>query len=194
MSGQYPPGTQLKVRATEDALGVSTMPVRAAFGRLAAERAVELTSTGTIRIPTMTRARFDELVEARMLLEGRAAFVAAESIGAERLNRLRKLSSQLAAAVRTGDVTYIPLNWEFKFEVYSAGSSVLMDLIERLWLQVGPFLSYYAPDIAAQAETDEYENVVDALARGDGRDAAEATERDIAGGAAYLRKHVTFDE
>jgi DNA-binding GntR family transcriptional regulator len=194
MSAQYAPGTKLKVRATAEALGVSPMPVRAAFARLAAERAVELTSSGTIFIPRMSRRRLDELVEARVLLEGHGALRAADSIDPDRLARLRVLSDRLGEAVMAGDVSYIQLNWQFKFEVYSAASPVLMDLIERLWLQVGPFLTYYAQDVTAQAETDEYENVVDALSRGDGRAAREATERDITGGAEYLREHAMFDD
>src|ERR1022692_5321497 len=48
MSARYAPGETLTVRATASALGVSPMPVRAAFSRLIAERAVEALGNGTV--------------------------------------------------------------------------------------------------------------------------------------------------
>ena len=72
------------------------------------------------------------------------------------------------------------------------GDPVLADLIERLWLQVGPFMHYYVRDISAQADTDEYAVIVDALKSGDGPAARAAMERDVRAGWLFLAEHGTF--
>jgi DNA-binding GntR family transcriptional regulator len=187
LEAEYAPGTTLTVRATAERLGVSPMPVRAAFSRLVAELAVESTASGTVSVPHLSRAKFQELVEMRMLLEGAAAEKAAGCITSSELKQLRTLATHLEDAVRSESSKYLALNRKFKFGVYKAARSpVLNDLIERLWMQIGPFLNYFARDLTAQGATDEYEAIVAALAAGDGPAARKATERDISAGAEFL--------
>jgi DNA-binding GntR family transcriptional regulator len=188
VAAKYPPGTALTVRATAAAMGVSPMPVRSAFDRLIAERAVEATSSGTVRIPRMTRRRFAELVEMRTLLEGQAAEAAAGRAGPADVATLRSLAQRLTDAVETNDsAEYLVLNREFKFTVYRlSGSAVLVDLIERVWLQVAPFLHFYGAGIREQSDTDQYDAITAALAAHDGPSARAATVRDIVNGAEFL--------
>lgn len=189
MSARYAPGHMFTVRATAAALGVSAMPVRAAFSRLVAERAVQSLENGTVAIPTMSRVRFDDLVVMRILLEGTAAERAASRITRPQLTKLKKLAAALAKAVKENNPIYLDLNQSFKFTVCeAAGSPTLEDLVERLWLQFGPFMHFYAEDIKSLSRTDQYSAVVDALSRGDAVEAREATAKDIIGGAEFIVK------
>jgi DNA-binding GntR family transcriptional regulator len=189
MSAQYAPGQALKVRATANVLGVSDMPVRAAFSRLVAERAVMSLVNGTVIIPTMSRDRFDDLLEMRLLLEGTAAERAASRVTRSQLAELRRLAQAIRRAAKANDVAYLGLNQSFKFTVCDAsGSPTLRDLVERLWLQFGPFMHAYAHDIKDLSRTDEYITVIEALSRGDAVEARLATVRDILGGAEFIMK------
>lgn len=187
MSARYAPGETLTVRATADALGVSPMPVRAAFSRLIAERAVEALGNGTVIIPVMTRARFDDLVGMRLLLEVTAAEWAAHNVTPTQLERLEYLAKALTEAAGRNSIEYLDLNQEYKFTICDAsGSPALRDLVERLWLQYGPFMHTYVQDFRALSLTDEYVDVAKALAKGDAAEARAAMERDIHGGVDFI--------
>lgn len=195
MSAKYSPGDTLTVRATAAALGVSPMPVRAAFSRLTAELAVNSQANGTVVIPTLSKSRFNELVELRILLEGTAAEKAAATVTKRELRTLKSLAERKTEAARSGSAEqYLDFNQRFKFAVYRAARSpVLEDLIERLWIQIGPFMHYYTRDIRIQVETDEHWAVLEALGEGNGVAARKAIVRDIKGGADFLLKIGDFD-
>jgi DNA-binding GntR family transcriptional regulator len=195
MSAKYSPGDTLTVRATAAALGVSPMPVRAAFSRLTAELAVNSQANGTVVIPTLTKSRFNELVELRILLEGTAAEKAAAVVTKKELKALKSLAERKTDAAQSGSAEqYLDFNQRFKFAIYRAARSpVLEDLIERLWIQIGPFMHYYTRDIRIQVETDEHWAVLAALQEENGVAAREAIVRDIRGGADFLMKIGDFD-
>ncbi|WGD29579.1 GntR family transcriptional regulator [Ancylobacter sp. WKF20] len=194
IAARFAPGQKLTVRAISAAFGVSTMPVRAAFARLAAEKAVTALANGTISIPLLTRAQFDELIELRILLEGVATEKAARLITPEAIEALTRIASGLNEAAQANNADgYLQLNQQFKFTVFQAARApALEDLIERLWLQIGPFMRHYAADIRGQRDTDQYEAVITALRRADGRAARAAMEADVAGGAAFLKRTAVF--
>lgn len=193
MSGRYEPGQSLTVRATAAALGVSPMPVRAAFSRLVAERAVEASANGTVLIPMMTRDRLDDLVEMRILLEGTAAERASSRISAGDLVALEDLARSIVTAVETNDPAYLELNQRFKFTVAAASDSpTLEDLIERLWLQIGPFMHFYVKNVRALSKTHLYFEIIAGLRAHDSSRARRAIEEDIRGGARFLMREGVF--
>lgn len=198
MAAHFAPGTLLTVQRTAESLGVSTMPVRAAFARLADERVLQLQGNGGVIVPTLTKRRFHYLQDARVLLEGACAEMAATRISAEDVDLLSTLSRQISEAIAVGAVgseSYTRLDQKFKFIVYAAADQpVLYDLIERLWLQVGPFLQFYVRDSTAQAQTVEYDSIVDALRIGDAAAARAATGRDIEAGREFLIRHGSFSD
>ncbi|WP_454683324.1 GntR family transcriptional regulator [Ancylobacter moscoviensis] len=196
IAARFEPGQKLTVRAISSAFGVSTMPVRAAFARLAAEKAVTALANGTISIPLLTREQFDELIELRMLLEGIATEKAARVITDEEIEALQLIAGELHEAAQANDAdAYLRLNQQFKFAIFKAARApALEDLIERLWLQIGPFMRHYAADIRGQLDTDRYDAVIAALRRADGRTARAAMEEDVAGGAVFLKRVAVFAE
>ena len=118
------------------------MPVREALSRLAAEGAVEIRSKRRIVVPPMTAGRFRDLLRCRELLEPEAAAAALAHIDAARLRRLRVVDDALEVALSSGDVTaYMEGNYEFHFLIYRAQPRrTLIQLIETLWLQFGPYM------------------------------------------------------
>lgn len=196
IAARFEPGQKLTVRAISSAFGVSTMPVRAAFARLAAEKAVTALANGTISIPLLTREQFDELVELRILLEGVATEKAARLIEPGEIEELGQIAAALHDAVQANDAdNYLQLNQKFKFTIFRAArAAALEDLIERLWLQVGPFMRHYAADIRGQLDTDQYDAVIASLRRRDGITARAAMEADVAGGAEFLKRTAVFAE
>jgi len=196
MAARFAPGELLTVRGVASDMGVSPMPVRAAFSRLIADRAVDQNSNGTIVIPRMTKERYQELIQLRALLEGKAAEIAAGRITDKQLTELKKIGKALTEASIGGDATkYIVLNRRFKFAVVAAAESpALADLVERLWLQVGPFMGYYATDVRAQHELDRHVEAIAALEQGKGVAARKAIEADILDGAAFLFKQRVWTE
>ena len=188
MSAKFSPGEKLTVRGVAELLGISMMPVRAAFMRLVAEKAVFQDAKGSVYIPKMTAAHYKELIQLRALLEGKAAEIAAPLITAVELAELAEIASQLTKASMEGDAeAYIDLNQKFKFGIVAAArSEALADLVERLWLQVGPFMRFYATEVSAQYELDRHEDAVKALKNRDGSAARKAIEADIIDGAEFL--------
>ncbi|MFB2550847.1 GntR family transcriptional regulator [Ensifer soli] len=188
MSARFAPGERLTVRGVADMLGISPMPVRAAFMRLVAEKAVVQDANGSVYIPKMTRQHYKELIELRALLEGRAAEMAAPLITATELSALEVVARDLTAASKAADAErYIDLNQRFKFGIVAAArSAALEDLVSRLWLQVGPFMRYYASEVSAQHALDRHDDAVEALKRRDGPAARIAIESDILDGANFL--------
>lgn len=194
ISAQFEPGQKLTVRMISASFGISTMPIRAALARLVAERAVTALATGTVAIPRLTRDSFLELVELRVLLEGTAIAKACGRLTPDDLDAIVAAGEDLTAAAHEADAErYIRANRSFKFMIFEgAHSPALVDLIERVWLQVAPFMRYYGYDVRRQIETDEHDAMVEALRRNDPEAARAALERDIRGGAQFILDTVEF--
>jgi DNA-binding GntR family transcriptional regulator len=158
MSGRFPPGQAVTIRGLAETMGVSAMPVREALRRLVAERALALLDNRRVRVPVMTAERFDELLAARTALETEAAARALPLIDAARLAELRAINALVDAAVAAGDAeTVVEQNMRFHLWMYGArGGSVLLPLIESVWLQTGPFMRAALEDMPVQAVGHDY--------------------------------------
>ena len=194
MSGKFMPGEKLTVRGIAGELGVSLMPARAALLRLAAERALELSETsGSASIPLMSLSRFNEISKLRALLEGRATEEAASHMSAAAVAELEKCLAQLESASKKGDSDqYLEANQKFKFTVFRfSNQPVLTDLIERLWMQVGPFMRYYGKGFM-DLRTNQHRLAFKALAAKNGKEARKALEIDVKEGAEFLLANAEF--
>ncbi|MCY1364285.1 HTH-type transcriptional regulator McbR [compost metagenome] len=88
LAGHFQPGERLKIRDLASAWGTSPMPVRAALQRLVAEGALEGEQQRSVRVPAMTRERFEHLLQVRLALEGLAVESAAPRLAADDLAAL----------------------------------------------------------------------------------------------------------
>lgn len=145
ISGQLQPGQRLTLAGMASALGTSSMPVREAINKLAADDALEILPNKSVRVPVMTRTRFRELVTIRLTVEGLAIETAAGLITAEKLAHLAELEHAFRTELQLSmpDVNrIIQINKQFHFGAYAAsGMPTLGNVIEGLWLRIGPVLN-----------------------------------------------------
>jgi DNA-binding GntR family transcriptional regulator len=183
MRGSFEPGQKLKIAELAGAFGTSAMPVREALNRLAAERAVESLPNRSVRVPTLCKAALQDLREARFAVEGLAVERAASHMTARTLALLRQLiDTQSVTDAEHAAQASAEQNRAFHFAIYRESSStVLLPIIESLWLQFGPCLRIASErfDGREGRGTNFHVEIVSALAGGDGRAARAALESDI---------------
>jgi len=154
MRGAFEPGQKLKIAELATALGTSAMPVREALNRLAAERAIESLPNRSVRVPSLSAGALQDLMETRFAVEGLAVTRAAANMTDGTLTRLR----ELIAAQSETDSEHISeasaeLNRTFHFTLYKqSGSTVLLPIIESLWLQFGPYMRVASERFAGDPE------------------------------------------
>ncbi|MBN9070329.1 MAG: GntR family transcriptional regulator [Rhizobiales bacterium] len=195
IGGLFEPGQILTIRSLADALATSTMPVREAISRLITEKALEALPNRSARVPPVTPERMDDLLRARILIEGEAIALAAARMTPRAIASIENIIAEwddVRALKHEKDVDReVTLNQSFHFEIYHAcGSAVLMPVIESLWLQSGPCIrvAIYAFSEAGEVDTANYHRAIAAaLTAGDGDAAREALVADISRPFAYLR-------
>lgn len=184
VTGRIVPGRAVTLRGLATSLGVSPMPVREAIRRLAAEGGLVVRANRRVSVPDMTPDRFDELVRARSLLEPEAAARALPHIDEARLRRIEAADLAIEDALATGDVDgYMAANHRFHFEIYrAADSSVLVPLIESLWLRFGPFMRRVYGRFGTAILVDQHELAVAAIRAGNETALRDAIRADILDG------------
>jgi DNA-binding GntR family transcriptional regulator len=182
MSGVFLPGQVLTLRNLAANLGVSPMPVRQAVRCLIVEGALEILPNRTMQVPRMTRDRLAELLSVRRALEGIATEAACRVITPKQISAMEKIHATSRHAFKTGNTRRsLVMNQRFHFTLYEAAhSTVLMPIIQGLWLQAGPFM-HLALSSTAGAHWDgtHHLELLQALRDHDPAAARLAIERDI---------------
>ena len=177
MSGRVMPGEQLSLRTLADSLGVSVMPVREAVLRLLSEKALELLPNRVLRVPTMTVSQFREITEIRINLEGLATARAAAMVdetGLHEIEAVHQRFSRESSLKRPNESHLIALNKELHFTIYrQAGMPMLLEMIESLWLRIGPILNYDlrsgSARVTEHVSADHHDRIFTALKKKDRR-------------------------
>lgn len=99
LSGDAPPGAQLKEEQLAELCGVSRTPVRDALRRLEAELYVVRSDSQRAFVADWSREDVDEMFTLRAMLEAHAAARAATRISTESLQRMRDFNARIEAAV-----------------------------------------------------------------------------------------------
>lgn len=194
ISGRIMPGEQISLRNMAEALGVSVMPVREAVQRLAAEQALELSPNRTLRVPTMSVSQFREITSIRMNLEGLSTAAAATAMDNTEIQQVLlwhdRFTHEMAKKQPDGS-RLISFNKELHFAIYrGARMPVLLQLIEALWLRIGPVLNYdlrSGPTRAGErAALSHHASLVDAIQRHDSEAARKAVQADISSAADFI--------
>lgn len=180
--GDLIPGQVFSIRTLAERFGTSLIPVRDALKRLVAERALVTLANRTFCVPKMTRARFQELLQIRLILEAMLAQRAAELISANTIRELEAINEQMQVAESADSVrAYLVANHRFHFTIYeSANSRAIFPIVESLWLQVGPFLNGVFTNTGTRNARDNHTQVLKALRRRDTAAAGEAIRSDLA--------------
>src|SRR3990167_9023919 len=121
LAGRFQPGERLKIRDLAAEWGTSPMPVRAALQRLVAEGALEGEPQRSVRVPAMTRERYQQLLPVRISLEGLAVELATARIGAAELAALQACIARMESALERRYVqAYLSENSQFHLSLYQA--------------------------------------------------------------------------
>jgi DNA-binding GntR family transcriptional regulator len=196
VSGAFRAGQKITIRDVSELLGVSATPVREAFRRLAAERALVMQPNRSMTVPRLSRREFLDVREVRCLLEQHAVALAAGRITPEELAEAGRLAGELAAARIARDARAITrLHKAFRFGIYRASRiPALVEAIRSLWLQSQPTLISLVrrPEALASYPVEEQNRndaeLIDALARGDEAAARRSLEKAIRDGNALLER------
>jgi DNA-binding GntR family transcriptional regulator len=188
VTGHISPNHELSTRGLAGELGVSQTPVRDALSRLAAEGAVSIRSKRRVRVPEMTKERFEDLLNCRLMLEPEAASLALPHLNGAEVKRLREIDAALDAAIASGDAAaYMQANYDFHFTLYRAQpQKTLTQLIETLWLQFGPYMRVVFGRVSSAKLNDSHQAAIRAIEIGDGVALREAIARDISDGMGLL--------
>lgn len=198
MSGHFQPGQKLTSRKVARELGISDMPVRSAFKRLQALRALDSLPNGGVEVPLLTAQSLISLTEVRVLVEGAATELAASRLNGNNLRTVRHHGKERLEAARAADIErYLEANYNFKFSIYRhCGNEYLLFVIETLWLHAGPFLRKFAEGLEGSLtqvlDVDNPARIIAALEAKDPVSAREALVLDIREGTAHLLTHAQF--
>lgn len=194
ISGRMMPGEQISLRSMAEALGVSVMPVREAVQRLTAEQALELTPNRTLRVPQMSVSQFREITSIRKNLEGLATAKAAEDLSEDDARQIVMWNDCFTQEMKNqppDGARLISFNKELHFAIYrGARMPVMMQLIEALWLRIGPILNYDMRSgpahVGQRTALTHHASMVDSILQHDVEGARKALEADIQSAADFI--------
>ncbi|MEN9435135.1 MAG: hypothetical protein RLZZ422_2724, partial [Pseudomonadota bacterium] len=186
LAGVISPGQSVTLRGLASELAVSAMPVREAIHRLCCEGALVMLDNRRIQVPRMTRSKLHALYELRIILETQAAVTALPYIQTQHIEVLRQLDDAIDSAYAGTHVGAGSLaNQAFHRYLYEANPhQVSVPLIERLWLQLGPFWRVTASLLDEYYQIDRHQEMITALERKNAFALQRALEADIRDGMA----------
>jgi DNA-binding GntR family transcriptional regulator len=180
MSGSIAPGATLTSRPISVALGVSSTPVREALKRLESDGALLGCNKRAFFVSDPDQVDFAELLEIRLNLEVHAIRAAARKVQPDDLEPIREINREyerLLASDEDNVGNVLVVNFRFHFEIYKLSRSpLLVQMIETLWLRIGPSLNRYVAHYKHSAMSSFHGQMLEALARQD-PDGAEAALR-----------------
>lgn len=181
LSGTLAVGDLLNTRPLAAELGVSTMPVREAMSRLVSDGGLEPLANRAFRVPEISTAQFRELYLMRSRLESLAAEHAAARANSDDLSEINETFDEMVRCEESGLLTYLAAHRTFHFRIYQAASMpLLFNVIETLWLRMGPILSAGGAGLVSfDEETDAHRDLLASLHRGDPGGAARAIDDDL---------------
>ncbi|WKD51486.1 GntR family transcriptional regulator [Microbulbifer spongiae] len=181
LRGKFLPGHAITIRGLAAELNCSPMPVREALRRLTSERALEVSDTRRVTVPTMTPEKLAEICAARVTLECQAAEQALPFVGEEALESLCELDTRVNVALEEKDIEqYVTANLDFHFTLYRLGRPhIILSLIESLWLQTAPLQHLVFQRFGVQELPDRHKDLLVALAKGDADQVRRAIRQDI---------------
>lgn len=180
MSGLFVPGEVVSLRKLAASFGTSPMPVRESLSRLVAANALEELPNRSVRVPRLDARSIEELFELRVRVEGMAIRIATSFIDTKILDKLQRLNHEVRLAhdaAAMGEL--LEANQRFHFHLYRlTRSSILLPIIEGLWLRAGPTM-YFSLSTPGLWDSTSHLDILSALKKKDPDEAEQALTRDI---------------
>lgn len=145
MMGEFAPGQKFRIDEFAKIFNTSHMPVREALNQFVVIGALESHPRRSASIPLFSEKRLNDLIDLRLVIEGRAVELAVERITDEDIATLTAFRAQMDGLLRGPRMelkSYLRLNQQFHFRIYAISNNTqLMDMIELAWLRYGPMLN-----------------------------------------------------
>ncbi|HEV2898951.1 MAG TPA: GntR family transcriptional regulator [Pseudaminobacter sp.] len=193
--GRYRAGDRLIPEDIAAEIGMSRMPVREAFRRLAADGLVVIRPNRGCIVAGLTLDEIYETFEIRSVLEGLAVRLAMPSIDAEVIAELERLLDRMERAGVSGSSDWVARHHEFHATIYGlSGRPKLIKQIAALHVTIEPYLriwfDYVEKPLSAR---EEHSSLIEALRTGDAAFAETAMQKHILGTAPMLAEFASPD-
>jgi DNA-binding GntR family transcriptional regulator len=191
--GRYKPGERLIPEDIAAEIGMSRMPVREAFRRLASEGLVVLRPNRGCIVAGLTLDELNEIFEIRSVLEGLAVRLAVPRINEEEIDELQRLLDRMESAGKGGGSDWVILHQEFHRRICALSQRPkLIHQISALHVVIEPYMriwfDYIEKPLSAR---EEHAAVIAALRSGDASHAEQVMQDHINGTAPMLAEFVT---
>ncbi|MET1008352.1 MAG: GntR family transcriptional regulator [Propionibacteriaceae bacterium] len=191
LDGVIQPGERIRVDAISRQLGVSQTPVRESLSRLEAEDLVTKTHLiGYSASPKLTPARFEDLFEARFLIEPYCAGLAAGRHQRVQIEPIVDLSTQMRDGYEGGVMTYgafAKKDAELHAAIIDAtGNGYFREMFDKLHCHLQLFRLLRDSRVTEDA-LDEHDQIVTALSERDAERATAAMTAHLTASRARLR-------
>jgi DNA-binding GntR family transcriptional regulator len=183
VDGELAPGSRIREARLCDHFGVSRTPLREALKVLSVEGLVVLLPNRGARVAArVTRKEMEEIVSVLGALMALAGELACASIRADEIARIRSLHAQMIDHLRAGDPqSYAALKHDIDNAIFeAAGNQSLSTTYDNLRTRLRSLRGATPPVPPDWADAvREYEEMVTALASGDGAGFASVARRHI---------------
>jgi DNA-binding GntR family transcriptional regulator len=191
--GRYRAGDRLIPEDIAAEIGMSRMPVREAFRRLASEGLVVIRPNRGCIVAGLTLEEIFETFEIRSVLEGLAVRLAMPRINADVIDELERLLDRMERAGQAGGSDWVARHQEFHSYVCGlSGRPKLIRQIAGLHVTIEPYLriwfDYVDKPLSAR---EEHRAVIDALRSGDAKYAETVMQDHILGTAPLLADYAS---
>lgn len=186
--GRYKPGERLIPEDIATEIGMSRMPVREAFRRLAADGLVTLRPNRGCVVAGLTLDELYEAFEIRSVLEGLAVRLVVPQLTAENFEELDRLLVRMERAGEAGSSDWVLRHQEFHAYIFGlSGRPKLIRQISALHVAIEPYMriwfDYVEKPLSARQE---HQNLIDALKSGDAALAEKIMQEHVLGTASLL--------
>jgi len=198
LTGELHGGTPLRIRDIAADVGTSVMPVREAIRRLQEiGLAAAVPHKGAV-VRTLTEAELIQAYGIRMGLESQAAIAGTAVITQDDLHLMEQAYERMLRAVRDGDIARaLDEDETIHRIVYQAsGNTVLVELIETLWLRCRPFKFMGASSSAMAGDLQIWltqRPFIDAVSNKKSHTAAGVISDSLEGARSRLKKSLRLD-
>ncbi|OJF99842.1 GntR family transcriptional regulator [Rhizobium sp. 58] len=167
--GGYKPGDRLIPEEIASEIGMSRMPVREAFRRLAADGLVTLRPNRGCVVAGLTLDELNEAFEIRSVLEGLAVRIVMPRLTLESFEELDRLLLRMERAGETGSGDWVLRHQEFHAYLYEmSGRPKLIRQISALHVAIEPYMRIWFDDVDKPLSArEEHQNLINALKSGD---------------------------
>ncbi|MFU8864701.1 MAG: GntR family transcriptional regulator [Rhodobacterales bacterium] len=140
MIGEWLPGAKITARSVAKHCNTSLTPARDAMTRLANEGGLLLSETRMYSVPSLTAEDYNEVMKIRLVLEPMAAEQATPFLSDEDIAELERTNESMRGFIENDQLQAgLIMDSRLHLNLYrSCGSNVLWQVINNLWLRIGP--------------------------------------------------------